>query len=382
MWVYGDGSRHALKVWIRDAQGEVLQFRLGIIGSPGWEFVVAAIPDSAERIEPPGGTGRVDFPIRLEAIVLDDDPDDNPQTTGTIYLDDVTAVTGPKAYAARFNQGGEVIDVIWAPDFAEVSVSTNSNQGTRVELWGESQTVTASNGQFTFAVGENPIFLRYVPGQSQPQPQPQPQPEPEPQPQPQPPSGPQRCFDETGFCIAGRIRAYWEENGGLAVFGYPVGPQQVEAVEGKQLQVQWFQRNRLELHPENARPYDVLLGRLSEERLLLLNRVWQEEPRAGGQQPGCLWFEQTGHNICDQAPGVGFKTYWEENGLRDPQLASYDQSLSLFGMPITEPQTETNSSGDTVMTQWFERARFEWHPDNPDNFKVLLGLLGNEIANE
>ena len=32
------------------------------------------------------------------------------------------------------------------------------------------------------------------------------------------------------------------------------------------------------------------------------------------------------------------------------------------------------------MTQWFERARFEWHPDKPREFKVLLGLLGNETG--
>jgi Tol biopolymer transport system component len=32
-----------------------------------------------------------------------------------------------------------------------------------------------------------------------------------------------------------------------------------------------------------------------------------------------------------------------------------------------------------VLTQWFERARFEWHPGKPDQFKVLLGLLGNEL---
>jgi hypothetical protein len=31
-----------------------------------------------------------------------------------------------------------------------------------------------------------------------------------------------------------------------------------------------------------------------------------------------------------------------------------------------------------VLTQWFERARFEWHPGKPDQYKVLLGLLGNE----
>jgi hypothetical protein len=40
---------------------------------------------------------------------------------------------------------------------------------------------------------------------------------------------------------------------------------------------------------------------------------------------------------------------------------------------------ETNSSGDTVLTQWFERARFEYHPNNPAAFRVLLGLLGNEV---
>ena len=41
---------------------------------------------------------------------------------------------------------------------------------------------------------------------------------------------------------------------------------------------------------------------------------------------------------------------------------------------------EKNQAGHTVLTQWFERARFEWHPNNPEPFKVLLGLLGNEIT--
>ncbi len=30
-------------------------------------------------------------------------------------------------------------------------------------------------------------------------------------------------------------------------------------------------------------------------------------------------------------------------------------------------------------TQWFERARFEFHPNNPDPYKVLLGRLGAEV---
>src|SRR5438874_9736260 len=77
----------------------------------------------------------------------------------------------------------------------------------------------------------------------------------------------ERCFTETGFCISGRIREFWEQNGGLAVFGLPLAPQQQQTLEGKPIQAQLFERTRLELHPENARPYNVLLGRLGVDRL-------------------------------------------------------------------------------------------------------------------
>src|ERR1044071_208837 len=77
----------------------------------------------------------------------------------------------------------------------------------------------------------------------------------------------QRCFAETGYCISGRIREFWEQNGGLAVFGFPITPLQNETLEGRTVQAQWFERNRLELHPQNRRPYDVLLGRLGADRL-------------------------------------------------------------------------------------------------------------------
>jgi hypothetical protein len=35
--------------------------------------------------------------------------------------------------------------------------------------------------------------------------------------------------------------------------------------DGKQYQIQWFERARVELHPENAAPYNVLLGLLGNE---------------------------------------------------------------------------------------------------------------------
>ena len=191
----------------------------------------------------------------------------------------------------------------------------------------------------------------------------------------------ERCFPETGQCIDGRFRQFWEANGGLSVFGYPItaARDEINRDTGQTYLTQWFERNRFEAHPENAAPYDVLLGRLGDDRLLQQGRVWQNEPREPGPQAGCLWFPQTGRNVCDQASGRGFRSYWLSHGLKDTRLSTYDASLALFGNPLTALRTETNSSGDTVLTQWFERARFEWHPGNPNPFKVLLGRLGAEV---
>src|SRR5437867_6646637 len=89
-----------------------------------------------------------------------------------------------------------------------------------------------------------------------------------------------RCFPETDFCIEGRIRAFWEQNGGLPIFGFPIAPQTTELVEGRLYEAQWFERSRLELHPENAPPYDVLLGRLGEDRLHQQDRDWRDFPKS------------------------------------------------------------------------------------------------------
>ena len=190
-----------------------------------------------------------------------------------------------------------------------------------------------------------------------------------------------RCFAETNQCIDGRFRTYWEQNGGLAVFGFPITPQREERNRdtGRVYQTQWFERNRFELHPENAAPYDVLLGRLGDDRLVQQNRNWQAAPREGRPRAGCLWFGETGRNVCDQASGAGFMTYWRTHGLQDARLDAHRRSLALLGLPLTGAATETNSSGDRVQTQWFERGRLEWHPNNPREFRVLLGLLGNEV---
>ena len=180
----------------------------------------------------------------------------------------------------------------------------------------------------------------------------------------------QLCFDVPGItnCVRGRFLQYWRDNGGLPVFGYPITPEFREETPEGIFVVQYFERNVFEFHPEKARPYDVLLGRLGDTRLLQLGRDWFAEPK-GAQTPGCSWWAQTSHSICGE-----FKAYWEGHGLNDPALDRTGRSLALFGLPLTEPTMETNQAGDTVMTQWFERARLEFHPGKG----ILLGLLGNE----
>jgi hypothetical protein len=187
----------------------------------------------------------------------------------------------------------------------------------------------------------------------------------------------QRCFLETGFCISGRIREFWEQNNGLVVFGLPLSPPQELMVDGVPRQVQWFERNRLELHPQNAPPYDVLIGRIGVERLEQQGRNWwtfaKGDPAVAGQ--GCTFFEETQHSVCGDILAA-----WRASGLElgHPGV-SQAESLALFGMPISEAQTETLPDGQQRTVQWFERARFEIHPEQQPPFNVLLGLLGNEM---
>ncbi len=186
----------------------------------------------------------------------------------------------------------------------------------------------------------------------------------------------QRCFTETNQCMDGRIAEFWEQNGGLAVFGFPIGPLEQTTVDGKTFTVQRFERNRLELHPENARPYDVLLGRLGADRLGQQGRDWFGFAKSG-DTGGCRVFAETGHAVC----GAILKA-WRANGLQidGKKSVSAAESLALFGMPLSGLLTETLSDGKQYQVQWFERARFELHPENDAPYDVLLGLLGSEVG--
>jgi hypothetical protein len=185
----------------------------------------------------------------------------------------------------------------------------------------------------------------------------------------------ERCFDATGYCMSGTIKRFWEENGGLAVFGYPLTPLQTETIEGRAAQVQWFERHRLELHPERPWPATVELGRLGADLLARQDRDLAAAPAAPAAA-GCRTFAETGRSVCGPVLAAWRAAGIELDGRRGKSFA---ESLALYGLPLTDLQPETLADGRTTQVQWFERARFELHPELPGS-PVLNGLLGAELG--
>lgn len=182
-------------------------------------------------------------------------------------------------------------------------------------------------------------------------------------------------FPQTNHTLRGEFRAFWLGNGGLPIFGYPTSEEFSERGEdGKDYSVQYFERHRLEFHPDNPAAYRVQLSRLGDTILQLGGRSWYGFAR-GGEQPNCRFFAETGHSLCG-----AFLNYWRANGLElDGKSGKTEaESLALFGQPLSELQVETTPDGQTITVQWFERTRFEDH--GPQG--VLLGLLANELTKQ
>lgn len=186
-------------------------------------------------------------------------------------------------------------------------------------------------------------------------------------------------FPQTGHSLGGRFLDYWEANGGLAQFGFPLTEpfSEQNADDGKTYTVQYFERQRYEWHPENiATPYDVLLGRVgvddARRRGLLGTAPFQPLPANTGSDANCTFVATTGHRLC-----FSFRAYWQSHGLQLGETGiSYRESLALFGYPISEEFRMRLEDGREYTVQYFERARLEYHPENRPPYDVLLGQLG------
>jgi hypothetical protein len=136
--------------------------------------------------------------------------------------------------------------------------------------------------------------------------------------------------------------------------------QEVSDTDGKTYTVQYFERAVFEAHPEFAPPNDVLLSLLG---VFLYQRKYPSG--APGQtpnaEPNSRLFPETGKRV-----GGLFLDYWNTHG-----------GLAQQGLPISDEFQEVSDlNGQTYKVQYFERAVFEFHPENAPPHNVLLSQLG------
>ncbi len=172
-------------------------------------------------------------------------------------------------------------------------------------------------------------------------------------------------FAETGHHLSNRtgFLDFWRSNGQLLIFGYPITEEIVE--DGRV--VQYFERARFELEPESG---SVMLGLLGRE--VSVGRHFEAVP---DPQDGTYYVAETGHTMWGE-----FLDYWHRRG-----------EAAIFGYPISQELEE-----DGRVVQYFERARFEYHPEDMGGYyrnqelysgidldtlhEVRLSHLGRQVA--
>jgi hypothetical protein len=95
-------------------------------------------------------------------------------------------------------------------------------------------------------------------------------------------SGEALHFPATGHTVAPQFAPYWTERGGLPIYGYPISQAHKDE---RGLLVQWFERARMEYHPDNG-AHPVLLGHLGLEGMRLSGVRSYEVEVFGAAAPG------------------------------------------------------------------------------------------------
>ncbi len=209
-------------------------------------------------------------------------------------------------------------------------------------------------------------------------------------------------FPQTGKTVKGLFLDYWQTHGGVMQQGYPIapsGPQPSSVNWGGPLPgsvnwgrpnpgsvnwggsqgvsptpgtmntannvtnnvytMQYFERAVFEYHPENKPPYDVLLSQLGTSRYKF--KYPNGAPNQSADTKNGQYFPETKRWVGDK-----FWQYWQQHG-----------GLMQQGFPISNEFTEKSEvNGQTYKVQYFERAVFEYHPENKPPYDVLLTPLG------
>ena len=163
-----------------------------------------------------------------------------------------------------------------------------------------------------------------------------------------------RYFPQTGHNILGEFWTFYQSVADAGtVFGLPITEQFITA-DGSELTVQYFEKARFELHPEQP------LGQRIQATML-----GQELYQAGAPSVNL-----TIAGACRVLNGFGvcydFLTFFDQHG-----------GLARFGYPLSAFEFMP----DGRIVQYFERARFEWHPELAAGQNVQLTDVGRLYFN-
>lgn len=167
-------------------------------------------------------------------------------------------------------------------------------------------------------------------------------------------ASPSRYFAATGHWVGGDFLSFFDQKGGLDVFGYP----RTEVIVSQGRLVQYFQRARLESWPENSPPYNVQLMLIGDAVMGPGDPPLTPSQIPAPGDPGQTYFPQTGHTLSG-----AFRDFFHSHG-----------DLTIFGYPTSEAYQ--GPSG--FLIQRFQRARFELHAELPAAYQVSVGLLGDQ----
>jgi spore germination protein YaaH len=173
-----------------------------------------------------------------------------------------------------------------------------------------------------------------------------------------------RYFSETGHTIQNGFKAYFDANGGVSRFGFPLTDefQERNLADDRTYTVQYFERARFEWHPETS---SVALGKIGLERFNAIgkpNGTPLDKPAT--LTPDKHYFPETRHILAGS-----FKQYWDTmNG------------QTYLGLPISEEVAERGADGVTRTVQYFENGRLEYNPNGTTlQERVSVGLVGTEL---
>jgi len=150
-------------------------------------------------------------------------------------------------------------------------------------------------------------------------------------------------FAQTGHNVRGDFLQYYRSvPNPTLVFGYPL-TEQFTSVAGKT--VQYFQRARFELDLQSGVKLTPLGREMYEPgRQLIIDN-----------QFACRSFAETRYSVC-----YAFRDFFEQYG-----------GVAQFGYPISPFEFRNNQ-----IVQYFENARFEWHPERAEGLRVGITDLG------